>query len=276
MGTLRIKLNSGRDHLSGRLDIGKKADAFLLCHGFGASMYEPEETSVMDDLTRMGYTGLLLSHRTGRPADLIFQEQIGQLVNAVTYLLEEVHVKRVHLFGISMGAANAVSTAAIDDRIASVAASSGISDCRLWMQQRHGNDFDSLVRKAARIELSQLKGGGGGKLFEVNEVLRIEKGPKVKGHITRVSARTIRSLLTYKPILAAPGISGMPAFFFHGTGDRLVSHEHTLALNNATRTEKYMLLIEGGDHEMILEKPVRDRILSFYLSHLKKGELLEA
>ena len=175
-----------------------------------------------------------------------------------------------------MGAANAVSTAAVDDRIASVTESSGIADCKLWLQQRLGKDFDSVVTEATRIELSQLKGGIGGKLFEITDLLRIPKGPNVKGHLTRVSARTIRSLLTYKPILAASGISGRPAFFFHGTGDQLVSHEHTLALYNAARTEKYRLLIEDGDHELILEKRVRDRILSFYLSHLKKAELLDA
>lgn len=274
-----ITLHSGRDDLRARLELGGKRDGFLVCHGFGGSLYEPEETSVMDDLSRMGHTALLVSHRTGRPVDLIFQEQTRQLIDAVTYLREEVAVDRVHLFGISMGASNAVSTAAVDKRIASVAASSGISDCYLWLQQRLGNDFDNVVKIAAEIEVSQLKGKTSqGKLFEATYLLGISttgNEPKVKGRTTRVSARTVRSLLTYKPILAASGISDKPAFFFHGTGDQLVSHEHTNAMFAATRTKKkYRLLIEGGDHGMILDDSVRKRILSNYLGGLEKNHLL--
>ncbi len=75
---------SGRDSLDARLETGRTTDAFLICHGFGGSMYEPEESSVMDDLMGMGYTALLVSHRTGGPADLIFPEQVRQIVDAVT------------------------------------------------------------------------------------------------------------------------------------------------------------------------------------------------
>lgn len=77
---------------------------------------------------------MLISYRTGPPADLIFQEQVRQLVDEITYLLEQVGTSRVHLFGISMGASNVVSTAAIDSRISSVTASSSISDCSLWLR----------------------------------------------------------------------------------------------------------------------------------------------
>lgn len=279
-----VKLNSGRDTIQAKLDTGKKGgeDAFLICHGFGGSMYEPEESSVMADLTEMGYAAMLVSHKTGSAPDLIFQEQVRQLVDAVTYLLGKVRAKRIHVFGISMGAANAVSLGAIDSRIASVAESSGISDCNLWLQQRLGDNFHTIVEEATKIELSQLVGGSSnkkGRLFEATDLLNIPKsdGPKVKGRITKVSARTVRSLLTYRPILAAAGIpSGIPTFFFHGTGDELVSHEHSLALFDATKSQnKHKLLIEGGSHGMILEQKVRDEILSFYIENLKENKLLQ-
>ncbi len=89
-----------------------------------------------------------------------------------------------------MGTANGVSTAGIDDRVASVAACSGISDCELWLKQRQRENFDPLVREATRNELSQLKGGSGGKLFEVTDLFRIPKSdpsePKIRGRTTRV------------------------------------------------------------------------------------------
>ena len=244
-------------------------------------MYEPEENSVMADLVALGYTAMLVSHRTGNQNDLIFQEQVRQLVDAVTYLKEEVGSERVHLFGISMGASNVVSTAAIDGRVSSVAASSGISDCRLWLEQIHGKDFDRLVEDVTKIEALQIKGKGvSQKLFEVTDLLRIPVAdsnlPEVKGRTTKVSARTIRSLLTYRPILSVPGVAGKPAFFFHGTGDQLVNYEHTLAMYAAAKTKKYKLLIKGGDHGMILEDSVREKILSLYLHELKKNSLLDS
>lgn len=88
-----------------------------------------------------------------------------------------------------------------------------------------------------------------------------------------MSARTVRSLLTYRPILSVPGIIEKLAFFFHGTGDQLVSHEHTNIMYSAARTKK-RLLIEGGDHGMILDEAVRKKILSYYLGQLEKNKLL--
>ncbi len=232
----------------------------------------------MNDLVDMGFTSMLVSHRTGSQPNLIFQEQVRQLVDVVTYLLDVVRSERVHLFGISMGASNAVSAAGIDDRIASVAASSGISDCRLWLKQRLQTDFDPVVEKATKIESSQLKGrASSGKLFEVTDLLRISSNQsekKVKGRTTRVSARTVRSLLTYRPILSVPGIGERPAFFFHGTKDQLVSHEHSLEMYEAAGPRRYKLLIDGGDHGMILDSSVRKRILGTYLGELEKNGLL--
>jgi pimeloyl-ACP methyl ester carboxylesterase len=276
----KVKLYSGRDALEATLEIRRKSDAFLVCHGFGGSMYEPEESSVMNDLVEMGYTSMIVSHKTGRRPDLIFPEQIRQLVDAVTYLTKKVKVGRVHLFGISMGASNAISVASVDDRIASVAASSGIMDCGLWLRERWGADFDKFISLISKIEISELnRPDSSPQLFEVSDLLKIPSESrvqhKIKGRTTKVSVRTIRSLLTYKPILSVPGIRNKPAFFFHGTDDRLVPHKNTIQMFNAAKTQKYKMLVPGGDHGMILLDPIRKKILSMYLDDLKAANLLE-
>jgi pimeloyl-ACP methyl ester carboxylesterase len=148
----------------------------------------------------------------------------------------------------------------------------------MWLRERHGANFEPLIEEATKIEASQLKGKSAGKLFESTDLLQIAGGedqPKVRGRTTRVSARTVRSLLTYRPILSVPGIEDKPVFFFHGTGDELVSYEHTNAMFAAARTKKSKLLIEGGSHGMILDEPVRKKILSTYLGGLERGHLLE-
>lgn len=48
-----VILHSGRDNLEARREVSSKKDAFLVCHGLGGSMYEPEESSVMGDLIAM-------------------------------------------------------------------------------------------------------------------------------------------------------------------------------------------------------------------------------
>jgi fermentation-respiration switch protein FrsA (DUF1100 family) len=276
-----VKIHSGRDRLNAKLEIRKKSDAFLVCHGFSGSMYEPEESSVMEDLTHSGYTSMIVSHKTGRRPDLIFQEQVRQIIDAVTYLLEQIAVKRVHVFGISMGASNALSAGAADERIASVASSSGIKDCNLWLRERLGKDFEAFTSRASKYEVLRLKKNEDyiGPLFEVPKLLRIptenDAQKVVRGRITHVSVRTVRSLLTYRPILGVPGIKNKPVFFFHGTGDELVSHRHTLEMYIAARTRKYKLLIPGGSHGMILLDSVRNKILSMYLRELHKNNLLD-
>jgi fermentation-respiration switch protein FrsA (DUF1100 family) len=275
-----IKLHSGRDKLNAKLEVRKKSDAFLVCHGFGGSMHEPEENAVMHDLVQSGYTAMLVSHETGKKPNLIFQEQLRQLIDAITYLFEQVSVGRVHIFGISMGASNAVSVGAVDDRVSSIVASSGIMDCKLWLQQRLGNDFETLVSKSSRYEALQLKKREEyiGPLFDTRELLRIsadEDTKKVKGRVIQVSVRTIRSLLTYRPILGIAGIRNKPIFFFHGTSDELVPYQHTLEMYKSARTRKYKLLIPEGDHGMILQDAVRNKILTMYLHKLRKLNLLD-
>lgn len=243
-------------------------------------MHEPEESSVMKDLAGMGYTVMIVSHATGRRSDLIFHEQVWQLIDAVTYLKERVGVKRVHLFGISMGASNAISAGGIDERISSIAASSGIMDCKVWLQQRLGKDFETFVSRISSYESLQLKREDYvGPLFEVSELLRItSKGSqqdKVRGRITRVSARTVRSLLTYRPVLGVAGIEGKPIFLFHGKRDQLVPYEHTLEMYKRANAPKFKLLIPGGDHDMILLDSVRKRILSLYVRELRSLKLLD-
>jgi fermentation-respiration switch protein FrsA (DUF1100 family) len=273
-----IRLHSGRDSLDARLEIAKKSDAFLVCHGFGGSMYEPEETLVMNDLNREGYTTMIISHKTGKSSDLIFQEQVGQIIDTVTYLLEEIKVNRVHVFGISMGASNALTVGALDERVASIAASSGIMDCNLWLRQRLGRNFGTFISKVSKCESLRLKGAENYSepRYEVADLLRIPKEEgKVKGRVTNVSVRTIRSLLTYRPILNVPGIKNKPVFFFHGTRDQLVPHEHTLQMYKAAKTRKYKLLIRAGDHGMILLDSIRKRILSKYLHELHENDLID-
>ncbi len=278
---MKVELHSGQEILKAQLQIGKKDDGFLICHGFGGSIYEPEESSVAADLAARNYTTMIVSHKTGGRFDLIFQDQVRQLIDAVTYMLKEIHMKRVHLFGISMGASNALVASAMDGRIASAASSSGIMDCEIWLKGLLKRDFERFVSDLAAYEVSLLKGERkSSPLFKVADLLEggrdaTKSRTKIRGRTTKVSVRTIRSMLTYKPIISARGISGKPVYFFHGTNDQLVPHSHTLEMYKAVRARKRKILIRGGGHEMILDESIRRRITTSYLRWLREDNLLE-
>ena len=90
------------------------------------------------------------------------------------------------------------------------------------------------------------------------------------------AGRSALSEVESKQILAAAGIpKDVPAFFFHGTGDELVSHEHTLALYEAAGSQKkHKLLIDKGSHGMILDPALRQKSLTMYFEELKRNDLL--
>jgi pimeloyl-ACP methyl ester carboxylesterase len=266
-------LYSGNEKLMATVELQSRKDAFIVCHGFSSNKDDSEEVAVFNEFVSLGFTALRLSHVTGRKEDLIFQEQALQLVDAVSLLKSKYNIARVHLCGISMGASNAVVAGAMDRRVSSVCSISGISDGEIWMRERHGSDFKRFMQRLSRAETQDILNGGlspfsvlyvlnPGKKFR-KSILKSER--EMPEGINFVSARTLRSLLVYRPVDFVPALKDRVCLFIHGKRDGLVSWKHTSRMSGSTESSGNTIYFDSGDHDLVMSTRRRKEIISRYL-----------
>lgn len=268
-----IVLHSGNEKLETTLELQSRKDAFIVCHGFSSTKDDSEEVAVFNEFVSLGFTALRLSHVTGRKEDLIFQQQALQLVDAISFLRSKYNISRVHLCGISMGASNAVVAGAMDRRVSSVCSISGISDGEIWMRERHGSEFEKFKQRLSRAETNDILTGGLS-TFSVLYVLNpgkkfrksiLKSGREMPERINYVSARTLRSLLVYRPNDFVPTLKDRPCLFVHGRRDSLVSWRHTSRMSGNAESSGNTIYFNSGDHDLVVSIKRRKEIISRYL-----------
>lgn len=100
-----------------------KSPAIVLCHGF-AGVKELLIPDFAEYFCNNGYAALCFDYRgfgesEGEPGRLVPDFQLRDIANAITWLQsrEEVDASRIGLWGTSFGGANAIVTAARDERV---------------------------------------------------------------------------------------------------------------------------------------------------------------
>ncbi len=136
----RVTFDSSGLKLSGILHIpddGKKTKrpAFLVLHGFGSNKQSRAMSAPTEMLTSWGYAVLRFDMRgcgesEGERGRLLCLEQVEDTKNALTYLASrpEIDAARIGCIGHSFGAAVAVYTGGVDQRVAAVISSGGWGD----------------------------------------------------------------------------------------------------------------------------------------------------
>ncbi|HLX13530.1 MAG TPA: alpha/beta fold hydrolase [Bacteroidota bacterium] len=149
----------------------------------------------------------------------------------------------IGLFGISMGAAVALQTAAIDDRVSAVIAENSFASLRTI--------FDDYQRRIIKLPFHYLR----------NLVIkRSEMMAKFKAN-------------DVSPLTAVAAIHS-PILFIFGMNDALIKHTYSRKLYEAANEPKELLPIESASHMDIWSVAgamYEKKILSFFEQHLTKG-----
>ncbi len=148
MGTERVHFYSEGARLAGILYLpagsgdGKKAAGIVLCHGF-TGVKEHILPQYAEAFAEAGFVALAFDYRgfgesDGQRGRLLWQEQVADIRNAVTYLTTraEVDAGRVGLWGTSYGGALAPYTLAVDDRVKACVGQLGFGDAASAMADR--------------------------------------------------------------------------------------------------------------------------------------------
>ncbi len=114
---------AGDLYIPDNYSVGDKFPAIILCHGF-AGFKELLLPAYAESFAKNGYITIVFDYRgfgasEGERGRLVPQEQIVDIRNTITYIetLPEVDTERIGLWGTSFGGANAILTAAIDNRV---------------------------------------------------------------------------------------------------------------------------------------------------------------
>ncbi|MBX8636080.1 MAG: alpha/beta hydrolase [Thermoplasmata archaeon] len=276
--SIKLTLHDGRNSLTAILKTVSKKDVFIVCHGLAGRADDPIASITSKELERMGHSTFRLSHRTGTRNELLFEEQVRQIVESVTLLKCHYLFRRIHLLGLSMGASNAIIAGSMDARVVSVCAVSGISDGETWMRERHGSQYSRFTAMLCGRENTEYRTGRLRSLSIIDVLApdsrhrRIIKAASMKDR-TRpdsLSARSVRSLLMHNPLNHIGSLAGRPLFIAHGLSDSLVSVENSRRLYASASEPKKLMLYDGMDHDMMLHESARRSVLSEYIGFLSE------
>lgn len=209
----------------------------LVTHGFNANKENFLVPAVL--LHQMGYDAVLFDFRAhgdsaGRTSTFGLRE--GRDVEAARQWIRRTHPGRpIYALGYSMGGAAVIEAAARH----------GLFD-RVVLDSTFGS-----LERVARATLLRPFGPAAGPLWHLGRLWGwLWTGADVGGHQPE---RHI-GILAERPLL-----------LIHGTGDRLIPHQETLRLYEATGRRAGLWLVGGADHIQTVDHPeYRERLRRFF------------
>src|SRR5579885_3727139 len=135
---------AGVIHFPPDLKPGERRPAFLVLHGFGGNKETGGSVWAAKQLAAWGYVTMRFDFRgcgesEGQRGWIICLDQVADTRNAVTYMASrpEVDPARIGLIGSSFGAAVAVYTGGVDERVAAVISQGGWGDGETKFRKQH-------------------------------------------------------------------------------------------------------------------------------------------
>jgi len=222
---------------------GEGRPTVVLCHGFTGvkGMVMPE---VAARLAAAGFNALAFDYRffgqsAGEPRGRIIPlEQIRDIRAALTFVTTraEVDTDAVALWGTSFGAANAVQTAAIDQRVRCVVANIGVMRGARWLRSLRGPEqWHQLLDRVAAHRRERVLTGVSEDIspFEVMPV-DSESIPFIREHwgdvpdLPRtITLDSVEAVLEYDPQSVIHKLSPRPLLMLAVERDQIVPNEET-------------------------------------------------
>jgi len=249
--------------LSGTLhvpdDLSAPRPAIAVLHGFGGNKDGKTHAIEAAMYERLGYVVLRFDMRgcgesEGVRGRILCHDQVADTKNAVTYLATrpEVLPDRVAVSGQSFGAAVAVYTAGIDERIAAVISMGGWGDgLRKFRGQHPGSE--AWARFTKMLEDGRKYREANGKslmvprwdIVPVPEHLRANLPP---GSIMEFPAETAQSMCDFRADDVVGNIAPRPLLLIHAANDSVTPTEQSIELFKHAGRGAELIVLDGIDH----------------------------
>lgn len=210
----------------------------------------------------MGFDYRGFGHSEGVPGRVILDEQVQDIINAVTFLttVEEVDRDRISILGWGMGASNVIRVTAEDSRVRSVIALNGFYDGERWLRSVH--PYVHWRRLISEIEEDRIRRVTTGQSLMVDgfhhypldpitdEHVHVELA-NIPGYGDPVSLQFSESLVRMNAEVVVHKIAPRPIFIGHGKDNLLHPIEEATSLYNHACEPRRLYLIDGHHNDFM-------------------------
>jgi hypothetical protein len=243
---------------------GEKRPAMLVLHGFGSTKNAQNVLGPVKALDEMGYITLRFDMQgcgesEGRRGHLLCLDQVQNTQDAWTFLNGHASVQsaRVGVIGSSFGAAVAMYTAAVDERVAVVISSGGWGHGeRKFKGQHHTQEawrnFRNMLLKGRR----HFSKTGESLMVDRHEIVPIPNGlthQVVRGSLQKFTHETAQSMMDFKAEEVIHQVAPRPLLLLHSSSDSVTPTEQSIEIFKRAGKTADLHLFADTDHFMLAE-----------------------
>jgi dipeptidyl aminopeptidase/acylaminoacyl peptidase len=252
------------------LTAGERRPAFIVMHGFGSNMNSNNVLEPCAMFERLGYVTLRFDMRgcgasEGERGRILCLDQVADTRNALTFMAQhpQVDPDRIGLIGSSFGAAVAIYTGGVDQRVAAVISSGGWGDGERKFRGQHPTP-EAWAKFTAMLEEGRRHREKTGKSlmvprYDIVPIPAHLRGNLAAGSIEMFPAETAQSMYEFRADDVVGRIAPRPLLLLHSSTDSVTPTEQSIELFKRAGKPTDLHLFADVDHFMFAESNTRVR-----------------
>ena len=261
---LNVTFPSDGLKLSGVLQVpdqrgaNERRPAIIVLHGFGSNKDDGMVMLASRLFERLGYVVLRFDMRgcgqsEGQRARVICLEQVADTRNAISFLQSrpEVQSDAIAVMGHSFGAAVAVYTAGVDERVAACISSGGWGDGEAKFRAQHASPEawqrfqDMRAEGQAKLAKGESMNVSRFDIVPIPVALRSGLPP---GSFMEFPFEVVESMVNFRPIDVVGQISPRPLMLLHPAVDSVTPTQQSIDMFSKAKMPTDLHLVAGIDH----------------------------
>lgn len=247
----------------------ERRPAFLVLHGFGSNMNSSNVLAPCAMLGKLGYVTLRFDmpgcgESEGERGRLICLDQVAATSDALTFLAKHANVEpdRIAIIGSSFGAAVAVYTGGVDQRVAAVISSGGWGDGERKFRGQHVTPeawakFTAMLERGKREPSLQVP------RYDIVPIPEHLRGHLAPGSVQMFAAETAQSMYDFRADDVVGRVAPRPLLLLHSSVDSVTPTEQSIELFKRAGQPTDLHLFAETDHFMFAETNTRVRTVIF-------------
>ena len=232
--------------------------AIIVLHGFGSNKDDGMVMLASRLFERLGYVVLRFDMRgcgqsEGQRARVICLEQVADTRNAISFLQTrpEVQPDAIAVMGHSFGAAVAVYTAGVDERVAACISSGGWGDGEAKFRAQHASPEawqrfqDMRAEGQAKLAKGESMNVSRFDIVPIPVALRSGLPP---GSFMEFPFEVVESMVHFRPIDVVGQIAPRPLMLLHPAVDSVTPTQQSIDMFSKAKMPTDLHLVAGIDH----------------------------
>ena len=246
---------------------GERRPAIMVLHGFGSNKMSGNCVTPCKMLAEWGYAALRFDFRgcgesEGPPSRVVCLEQVEDVSSALSYLASrpDIDGTRIAACGSSFGAAVAVYTGGVDERVAAVISTGGWGDGETKFRRQHAAPeawarFTRMMEEGRRAKTE-------GRTIMVPRYDIVPIPPHLRTNLAHNSIMefpfdTVESMYQFRANEVVGRIGPRPLLLLHSSNDSVTPTEQSIRLFEHARQPSDLHLFAETDHFMFSEENPR-------------------